>query len=180
MGGVVARSASELAKVLKHTWPRHLRMVVALGSPNQGARLELLGHLVDLVLGLSSVTRPLARIGAARSQEIKDLRRGLDKSGRDRPTVECSGVPLRLIAANRGAPHSIAGRLVGDGLVTRSSAWDDGLAGDVQRVELARMGHMALLNHPRVYAYLRGGMRDGSRVPARRCRMKISKPAERA
>ena len=48
------------------------------------------------------------------------------------------------------------GRLLGDGLVSRHSAADDGLVGDVQRVELRGLGHMALLNHPRVYAALRG------------------------
>jgi hypothetical protein len=29
------------------------------------------------------------------------------------------------------------------------------LVGDVERVELAGLGHMALLNHPRVYELLR-------------------------
>jgi len=44
--------------------------------------------------------------------------------------------------------------VLGDGLVTTTSASDAGLTGDVQRVELAGLGHMALLNHPRVYALI--------------------------
>jgi hypothetical protein len=47
------------------------------------------------------------------------------------------------------------GSLLGDGLVRGGSAADDGLGGDVQRVELAGLGHMGLLNHPRVYAVIR-------------------------
>jgi hypothetical protein len=45
--------------------------------------------------------------------------------------------------------------MLGDGLVTTTSASDASLTGDVQRVELAGLGHMALLNHPRVYALIR-------------------------
>jgi hypothetical protein len=39
--------------------------------------------------------------------------------------------------------------------VTTRSASDASLTGDVQRVELAGLGHMALLNHPRVYTLIR-------------------------
>ena len=50
---------------------------------------------------------------------------------------------------------SLIGKLFGDGLVMAASASDEGLNGDVQRVEVKGIGHMALLNHPRVYAVLR-------------------------
>jgi hypothetical protein len=50
---------------------------------------------------------------------------------------------------------SLFGRMFGDGLVMPGSAADAGLGGDVERVELAGLGHMGLLNHPRVYAVLR-------------------------
>jgi hypothetical protein len=49
----------------------------------------------------------------------------------------------------------MVGSVLGDGLVTTRSASDASLTGDVQRVELAGLGHMALLNHPRVYMLIR-------------------------
>ena len=54
-----------------------------------------------------------------------------------------------------GGVGALVGALFGDGLVRAGSAADDGLTGDVQRVELAGLGHMSLLNHPRVYAVIR-------------------------
>ena len=67
---------------------------------------------------------------------------------------------LRLVFATLGdesgnAIGSMIGKMFGDGLVKAGSAADDAMAGDVQRVELAGLGHMGLLNHPRVYAVIR-------------------------
>jgi len=59
------------------------------------------------------------------------------------------------------------GKVFGDGLVMPGSAADAGLTGDVERVELAGLGHMGLLNHPRVYSVLRGwlGAPELTRAP---------------
>jgi hypothetical protein len=87
----------------------------------------------------------------SRSQGIKDLRRGLPELERARP-------PLRLVAgslAHETTAGRAVGRVLGDGLVTTRSALDAREAGDVERAELPGLGHMALLNHPRVYALLR-------------------------
>jgi hypothetical protein len=67
---------------------------------------------------------------------------------------------LRLVFGTLGdeadaGMGSLIGKLLGDGLVRPGSASDAGLDGDVERVELAGLGHMSLLNHPRVYAALR-------------------------
>jgi hypothetical protein len=100
------------------------------------------------------VTRPLAKIADSRSRGIKDLRRGL---AGETPAFT---VPVRLLAAsladNDGsAASSMMSALLGDGLVMPSSASDHELAGDVQRVELHGIGHMGLLNDPRVYEAVR-------------------------
>lgn len=152
MGGLVARRAHALATVVGERWAAATPMIVCLGSPHQGAPLEQAGQLAAAALSVSDITRPLARVANARSRGIKDLRAGLP---RDRPVH----VPaLRLVFATLGdeadAP-SLFGRMFGDGLVMPGSAADAGLAGDVERVELAGLGHMGLLNHPRVYAVLR-------------------------
>jgi len=155
MGGLVARRAHALAAAAGLAWAARTPMIVCLGSPHQGAPLEQLGQLATAVLNVSEVTKPLARIANARSQGIKDLRGGL--KGKAKPM---RAPALRLAFGTLGdeadtGMGSLIGKLFGDGLVMPGSAADDGLAGDVQRVELAGLGHMGLLNHPRVYAVLR-------------------------
>lgn len=167
MGGLVARGACELAAASDLTWLRLTRLIVCLGTPHQGALLEQLGHLASLGLGVAKVTQPLARAANARSQGIKDLRHGLRTKGGGKTPAPPPHLALRLIAARLGdetnsVMGSLAGKVFGDGLVMPSSASDDGLVGDVQRVELAGLGHMTLLNHPRVYEHLRQWVADAA------------------
>ena len=156
MGGLVARSAHAIAAADGLAWSRHVPMIIGLGSPHQGAPLAKLGHAAAAALAVSDVTRPLARIANARSRGIKDLQRGL-KGDPASPAAPA----LRLVFATLGDEAGtgigpLVGSLFGDGLVRAGSAADDGTMGDVQRVELAGLGHMSLLNHPRVYAVIRG------------------------
>lgn len=163
MGGLVARAALALARSERHAWAARAPMLVCLGSPHQGTPLEKIGHLTSVALGLSKVTQPLGRMANARSQGIKDLRHGLKGSSVAASTVhgtEPAPLALRFVSATLGDDVDsmlgpLMGKLFGDGLVMASSASDQGLAGDVQRVEVKGIGHMALLNHPRVYAVLR-------------------------
>lgn len=155
MGGLVARRACERPAGASAAWHQRVHTVICLGSPHQGAPLEKLGHFVASALSLSNVTQPLGTIANARSQGIKDLRHGL-RGKKRRP----EGLALRLVAGSLADEADammgpMVGSVLGDGLVTTTSASDASLAGDVQRVELAGLGHMALLNHPRVYALIR-------------------------
>ncbi len=160
MGGLVARRAQALAAEQGLAWARKVPMIICLGSPHQGAPLAKFGQLATAALAVSDVTRPLARITNARSRGIKDLQRGLKgaTAGADSPA-------LRLVFATLGdeaggGMGAWVGSLLGDGLVRAGSAADDGLTGDVQRVELTGLGHMSLLNHPRVYAVIREWLND--------------------
>jgi len=157
MGGLVARRAHALALQSHEAWGAATPMIVCLGSPHQGAPLETAGHALAAMLGVSDITKPLARVADARSQGIKDLRAGLKG--------KLTSVPppaLRMVfgtlgdEADTAGVGSLIGKVLGDGLVMPGSAADAGLDGDVERVELAGLGHMTLLNHPRVYALLRG------------------------
>ena len=151
MGGLVARSAHAIAAAEGLTWAKRTPMIICLGSPHQGAPLERIGHLASAALNMTSVTQPLAKIANARSQGIKDLRHGLKGSA-----APAAPPALRLVYATLGdEADSLVGKVLGDGLVMAGSAADEGSGGDVERVELAGLGHMSLLNHPRVYAVIR-------------------------
>lgn len=168
MGGLVARRAHEFATAAGAGWAKRAPMIICLGSPHQGVPLEKFGHLAASALNLSDVTQPLARIANARSQGIKDLRHGL-KSNSKRGAHALPA--LRLVYATLGDEDgsqggALIGKIFGDGLVMPASAADDGLSGDVARIELAGLGHMGLLNHPRVYAVIRRWLGAADLKPA--------------
>ena len=124
MGGLVARSALQIGTEAGHTWPARLRQLVFLGTPHHGAPLERGGSWVDLLLGLSPYTAPLARLGMLRSAGITDLRHGSmrdeDWQGRDRfartgdrraPMPLPAGVECHAIAGARDVLVPVASAL---------------------------------------------------------------------
>jgi hypothetical protein len=134
MGGLVARSACHAADAAGQAWRRRLRALVFLGSPHHGAPLERGGHWVDLLLGVSRYSAPLARLGMIRSAGVTDLRYGNvldgDWQGRDRfahagdvrgRLALPAGVACYAIAAT-STPRDAAGTLASDGLVPVDSA----------------------------------------------------------
>ncbi len=136
MGGLVARSACHYGAVGGHTWLRHLRKMVFLGTPHHGAPLERGGNWVDVILDASPYTTAFARLGKIRSAGITDLRRGsvvdadweqadrFARSSRRRTQVVLpQGVTCYAIAASMADKNGSAARKVlGDGLVPVDSA----------------------------------------------------------
>jgi pimeloyl-ACP methyl ester carboxylesterase len=160
MGGLVARRALAIATEGALEWAPRTSMMICLGSPNQGAALAKIGAVASAALMATDVTRPLGRIADARSQGVKDLRKGMRLPAQRSTRPEALAVPVRLVYATLGddagsAGGKLMGKLFGDGLVHPGSASDDGLTGDVERVEVTGLGHMGLLNHPRVYVLIR-------------------------
>jgi len=135
MGGLVSRSACHYAAAAAMRWPVCLRQIVFIATPHHGAPLERGGSWVDLILGVSPYTAPLARLGQIRSSGITDLRYGSltdeDWEGRDRfdrggdcrrPIPLPEGVECYAIAGTRGRPGKLGDTLLGDGLVPLDSA----------------------------------------------------------
>ena len=136
MGGLVTRSACHYGKLAGHDWLRHLRKIVFLATPHHGSPLERGGNRIDLVLGASSYTAPLARLGKIRSAGITDLRHGSlvdeDWEHRDRfartkdhqpaavPLPDC--VQCYAIGASLPEKRGLRAKVLGDGLVPLSSA----------------------------------------------------------
>lgn len=176
MGGLVSRSACYYGKMAAHGWLRKLRKLVFLGTPHHGAPLERGGNWVDIILGKTPYTEPLARIGKIRSAGITDLRFGniIDKhwKGRDRFAHSSdirSPVPLPkdvlcfAIAVTTGKKAGdLRDRFLGDGLVQVGSA-----LGRHEKPSLTLpfpeqrqwvgygINHMELLSHPEVFQQIR-------------------------
>ena len=136
IGGLVARSAYYYAKAAGHRWPRQLSRLVFLGTPHHASRLERGGNWVNIMLGLSPYSEPLALLEKFRSAGITDLHYGnlLDEDweginrfeqARDlRHAVPLpKGVRCYTIAATTGKKvGDLDDELLGDGLVPLNSA----------------------------------------------------------
>jgi pimeloyl-ACP methyl ester carboxylesterase len=170
MGGLVARSAC----CAGGDWTRLVRHTVSLGTPHTGAPLEAAVLYASAALGVVPETRPLAGLLRRRSAGIRDMRRGslVDEDWRDRDrealrAAACREVPLLEGAAHHfvaatvtRSPDHPVGRLVGDWLVLLPSASGRGRSRVIgfredDGIHLGGAHHLALLNHPAVYAQLR-------------------------
>lgn len=174
-GGLLARSAHHYGTMARYHWPRFLRSLVFLGTPHHGSGLERAGNWVNVLLGVSPYSAPLAGIAGIRSAGITDLRYGniLDEDwhgadrfhhagDRRRPLPLPRGVKCFAIAASKGSTPGRLGRLLGDGLVSVDSALgchsrpDRSLAFPKSHQWIGRgMGHWDLLSHPAVYRQIR-------------------------
>jgi hypothetical protein len=154
MGGLVARSACEHARLAKARWLASLRQLVFLGTPHHGSGLERAGKRADHLLGISSYTAPFVALGKVRSAGIRDLGHGrVTADGHAVALPE--GVSCLAIAGRRGRG--------GDGLVSVDSALGRrglGLAAK-DTVILEGAGHIELMQHREGVAaiarWLRGG-----------------------
>ena len=192
MGGLVARSALHRAgggTAGAHDWTSLVRDTITLGSPHLGAPLERRVHQLTAQLARLPETRPLARLLTLRSGGIKDLRRGTlvedDWSGRDLDALlpgTHTSVPLHdgarhfvVLATLSPNPQGRLADLLGDLLVQPRSASGD--TGDDDRLafppdhvhRIGGMHHFDLLDHPLVYARIRGWLenrREGPRPAA--------------
>ncbi|MGH1347559.1 MAG: esterase/lipase family protein [Nannocystales bacterium] len=171
MGGLVARSACRIAEDTPLRWRGLLGGLVCLGTPHHGAPLERGGNGIDVLLGLSPYSAPLAGLGKIRSAGVTDLRYGnvLDAhwEGRDRfepgadrrsPVPLPAGVDCYAVAGQRGRG--------GDGLVPVDSAL--GRHRDAQQtlafaaehtLVVPETSHLDLLGHPDIYTQLEAWLR---------------------
>lgn len=154
LGGLVIRSAIAEGVAQDHAWPAHLNHVVCLGTPHDGAPLERLGKTLDAALSLSRFSSPWAVIGKIRSLAIHQL-----GDAHITPwTVRPQHLRLHALAGVLGTARSGPASFLGDGLVPVSSALAEGhvssAVGFDHRQLVEGAGHLALIRHPAVAAYL--------------------------
>ena len=176
MGGLVTRSACDVASMAKQSWPRKLKNIIFLGTPHFGAPLARSGNWVNVILDTSPYTAALAGLAKVRSAGITDLRRAgvrdadwVDQDRFARKTAEAEAVPLpkgvtcyAMAACMGDKAGSLKDELLGDGLVPVSSAL--GEHNDPTRaLAFAKtrqwtgyeMNHMDLLDNRKAYLRMR-------------------------
>jgi pimeloyl-ACP methyl ester carboxylesterase len=184
MGGLVARSACHYGA--EQAWTTKVRHVFTLGAPHRGAPLEQLTHAASAALSRLPETRGLARALNARSAGIKDLGHGYlvdeDWAGHDpdaylrRAAQEIAFMPSAnhyfvCATLSRDAEHPV-GRVIGDLLVLRASAWAHGNRGERMRFpvdhyrHVGAASHFDLLNHPAIYAQIGRWLSGRPALPA--------------
>lgn len=121
MGGLIVRSALQMAEKDQNSWPQRIEKLVFLGTPHQGALLEKTGHLMEYILKISPYSAPFVQITQIRSQGIKDLRQGRihDDGQSVRLPRHIKSYAIAGTAKDDKAPHK---KMLGDGLVTVNSA----------------------------------------------------------
>eukprot|EP00978_Attheya_sp_CCMP212_P031774 scaffold121352_cov53-Attheya_sp.AAC.3 len=148
MGGLLIRSACHYAQTNQRAYNSHrwldqmLHSIVFLGTPHHGALLERCGKRFDRILASNSYTEPFSWIGKVRSQGVMDLgygnirdedwkevnQKNTIKNYADNrlptplPThIQCFAI-AGIVKANIHPTQSIVADIVGDGLVSESSA----------------------------------------------------------
>jgi hypothetical protein len=181
MGGLVARSACHTGEAGDLVWRKKLRRLVCLGSPHHGSPLERGGNWVDVLLGVSAYSAPLARLGKIRSAGVTDMRFGNVRdehwegrarfdfaSDARRPLPLPLGVDCFTVAASTA--KEMRAKLPGDGLVPVDSALGRHATDDLSlefpeahRSIALGTGHLDLLDRAEVYETIRGWL--GAALP---------------
>jgi pimeloyl-ACP methyl ester carboxylesterase len=173
MGGLVGRSGCHYGPDCQ--WCGKVRHVFTLGAPHRGAPLEQATNAASVALGRIPETRGFAKALNRRSVGIKDLRYGyltdecwldqdcdafLRNAAHEVPFLETSSHYFVCATLSRDA-DALVGRLIGDLLVLKPSAWSDDSRGQRLRFEIDHYHHVGganhfdLLNHPAIYEQIR-------------------------
>ncbi|MFL5860196.1 MAG: lipase family alpha/beta hydrolase [Solirubrobacteraceae bacterium] len=179
MGGLVARGACHYAG--SGSWRERVRHVFTLGAPHKGAPLERGANAVCHAASRVPELTPFATPIRVRSVGVKDLAYGYvvdaDWEGHDPDAFwanTATVVPF-LATANHyfvsasltREPDAPVGRLLGDLLVLRASAWSQSRRGGRvqfpidQYAHIGRATHFGLLNHPAVYGQIHEWLTGG-------------------
>jgi pimeloyl-ACP methyl ester carboxylesterase len=166
MGGLVFRSALSDAiqstESQQNNWPKKLGKLVFLGTPHNGAILEKSGHLLEYIISISTYSAPFVKLTGIRSQGIKDLRAGRTHENHQFCPLPDDLDAYAIAASSQQQAHALHHKLIGDGLVSISSALGQhpqaekrlNILADHQFI-VEDVGHMGLLSDPEVFKHLK-------------------------
>ena len=198
MGGLLARSACHYGA--GSAWIGRVRDVFMLGTPHRGAPLELAANAACHAISRLPETRALAAPLKARSAGVKDLGYGYvvdedwhghdpdafrNDTGTEIPFLQSANHYFVSATLSRDAEAPL-GRMVGDLLVLRHSAWSHGGRGEKLRFPIDRYRHLGgathfdLLNHPAIYDQIRRWLSTGRALPAPRRALPAPRQAPRS
>jgi PGAP1-like protein len=188
MGGLVARGACHYAGAGGDgAWRERVRHVFMLGTPHKGAPLELGANAVCHAAARIPELKPFAAPIRVRSAGVKDLAYGYvvdadweghdpdafwTNTGTEVPFLE-TATHYFVSASLTRDPDAPAGRLLGDLLVLRPSAWSQGGRSERLRFPVHQYAHVGgathfdLLNHPAVYGQIHRWL-SGRELPSQR------------
>jgi pimeloyl-ACP methyl ester carboxylesterase len=184
MGGLVSRSACYYHA--DSDWTGKVRHVFTLGSPHRGAPLELAAYAACSALRRLPETRAYSVALNHRSAGIKDLGRGylvdedwrdndpeafLTRTGQEVPFLPTANHYFVAATLTRDA-NARVGRMMGDLLVLRASAWAHEGRGQKLRFpvdhysHVGGVNHFELVNHPAIYEQIRRWLLGRPALPA--------------
>jgi hypothetical protein len=143
-----------------------VRRIFTLGTPHRGFTLERLASSASSALSLLPETRALANALEARSGGMKDLH----QAPRDIPFLSSAQHYFVSGGFSRTLDEAV-GRIVGDMLVLRASAWAHDGRGHPMRFPIENYRHIGganhfeLLNHPLVYEQIYRWMTSRRALP---------------
>lgn len=170
MGGLLMRSAQQIAQDTKAAWLDNLSNCYYIGTPHEGSPLEKFGHLTSAVMRL--VPRDYISLWAdwidVRSEGIQDLKHGLlNLRGVDSKQTENQDDPYEQSAKCGsfyiGAQHhfisgavfdkqnSLVNRFFGDSLVRHTSANPISAPKDCKTAHFDGIPHLTLAHSKQVY-----------------------------
>lgn len=162
MGGLVASSAL-MQWPTSATWGPKVTDLITLGTPYHGSPIEQGANFLAEHLSGYGATKWVSDVIAFRSEGIKDMRPGNlfladthhampDAADWRRMLAPQMVVRHLAIAATLTKdPHARLGKIVGDGVVLRSSARGGADSGLSRSTMMGSMSHNDLVNDPRVY-----------------------------
>jgi pimeloyl-ACP methyl ester carboxylesterase len=167
MGGLVIREACDPAQAETKTCLTHVKRIIYIGTPHEGADLERFAHVTTGALQAipSHVTRLVGDILNLRSRGVKDLRRGKPLSGSGSLPWLASARHYLLVGTLTKDPEHPVGRLFGDALVRVPRAdmetageMSNDMAGEVSSPQITvfpGVHHLRLAHDATVYRRIR-------------------------
>ena len=174
MGGLVVRSACQVAETCSSTWLSNVHRAIYVASPHQGAPMERAGRSLTKLLRMipDPVVQSVAEIAETRSRGVKDLGDAVLGDNHEGQRVKAWPLSARLdhylVAGSLARTPQIA-ELLGDFMVPLPSGSDghhgltpNGTLPESHVRVVYGASHMGMAHHPEAYEAIRTFLQEPS------------------